>query len=145
MTDTFQDTESMTANKKKVVADMWVKFLDRNMSRDAFTNALYKHLSLHCQHIAHVDREGFYDEWFVQPQQRVKFMTRWCTFFEMGAFSEGAGSQFDDLHNAMYSSIMKHGERIYDIALYAHKENLRESITRMQAQLQELEGMHDED
>lgn len=136
----YTSTRFMTAADKGRVALQWERFLESNMARDKFGAKLYDHLHLHCGHIAHYNRDGFYAEWFAVPQRRIEFMQQWASDYRAGRFSWGAGSDYDDLNDAMYEALVKHADRIAILAERAVAENLREDIVRKQAMLDRMEG-----
>ena len=41
-----------------------------------FTEALYKHLTLHCSFIAHYNRAGFFQHYFEEPEMTLKFLSQ---------------------------------------------------------------------
>lgn len=108
----FTDVKFMTAVEKARVAKMWDRFLASNMAQSKFTKALYEHLHLHCNHIAHFDRGGFYHEQLSTPDRRLAFMRQWANDFQGGRFGWGAGSDYNDLHDVMWDALCKHADRI---------------------------------
>lgn len=140
MSTSYTSTRFMTAADKGRVAKQWERFLESNMARDKFGAKLYDHLHLHCGHIAHYDRDGFYAEWFAAPGKRIEFIQRWADDYQTGRLSWGANSDYDDLNAAMYKTLTQHADRIAILAQRAVAENLREDIVRKQAMLDRLEG-----
>ncbi len=68
--DQFTSVQFMTATEKRLLARAWQRFINANMSYEQFAKRVYNHLSLHCDHIAHYDINGFYHEWFADPVRR---------------------------------------------------------------------------
>jgi hypothetical protein len=63
-TPDFIDEPFMSAKEKEVVLNAWTRFLKNGCKFQDFTDALYRHLTLHCSFIAHYDRLGFYEFYF---------------------------------------------------------------------------------
>jgi hypothetical protein len=63
----FIDEPFMSGNEKKVVLNAWTRFLKNGCTFHDFTDALYRHLTLHCSFIAHYNRLGFYEFYFATP------------------------------------------------------------------------------
>lgn len=136
--DQFTDVKFMSAQDKARVATMFERFLADNMHRDKFTKALYEHFHLHCGHIAHYDRGGFYSEWFERPSSRVEFLRRLADDHESGRLYWGAGEDYRDLGTVMYGLVAAHADRIFTLAKAAHEANLTEHRARIDAQLEAL-------
>jgi len=60
----FADEQFMSAQEKATVFRAWMGFLKNGFAYQQFTNALYKHLTLHCSFIAHYNRAGFHEFYF---------------------------------------------------------------------------------
>ena len=65
----FADTEFMSAADKAKVFRQWCNFLKKNLDRRCFSKALYLHLSLHCDFIAHTNLDGFWDYYFSEDRE----------------------------------------------------------------------------
>jgi hypothetical protein len=63
-TPDFVDESFMSGKEKEVVLNTWTRFLKNGCKFHDFTDALYRHLTLHCSFIAHYDRPGFYEFYF---------------------------------------------------------------------------------
>jgi hypothetical protein len=63
----FIDEPFMSGKEKEVVLNAWTRFLKNGCKFNDFTDALYRHLALHCSFIAHYDRRGFYEFYFDTP------------------------------------------------------------------------------
>lgn len=61
----FSDGRFLKADEKERILKHWTAFLRGGLRRTQFTDALYKHLTLHCSFIAHYNIDGFYAEYFV--------------------------------------------------------------------------------
>lgn len=79
----MKDAKFMTAKEKGVVLKAWVLFM-RPMAGGKgaeelvrlFTDAIYKHLTLHCSFIAHYNRAGFFQHYFAEPEMTLKFLSQ---------------------------------------------------------------------
>lgn len=76
----YQDTQYMTANEKAKVVEDFTRLVqhvaEHGTSREmpaAFTVRLYEHLSMHCGHIAHYDRAGFWHAQLSTGQKAMSF------------------------------------------------------------------------
>jgi hypothetical protein len=63
----FIDEPFMSGKEKEVVLNAWTRFLKNGCTFHDFTDALYRHLTLHCSFIAHYNRLGFYEFYFATP------------------------------------------------------------------------------
>ena len=102
---TFRDAEFMTAREKELVLKAWVRFLRNGLRFGDFTRRLYEHLHLHCQFIAHYNRAGFYQTYFEQGEDTVRFLSQFdgrgeCRSVEYGMASWREGD-YGDLAQAM--------------------------------------------
>jgi hypothetical protein len=78
---TFTDAEYMTAGQKTHVFGIWKRFVAAIAAGKTkgdlfpfFTQPLYHHLTLHCGgFIAHYNRLGFFDTYFEEPEDTIRF------------------------------------------------------------------------
>ncbi len=70
----FIATEHNTAADKARFANHFVKFVEGNMKKELFPQWFYKRLSMMFGHIAHYDRDTFYNKWFATMDRRLSFM-----------------------------------------------------------------------
>ncbi len=70
----FLPTKFSTADDKAAFGNALLHFLEMNCRRELFTNSLYDRLSSCYGHIAHCDRETFYETWFDTDQDRLRFI-----------------------------------------------------------------------
>lgn len=117
----FTEQEFMTAADKAKVLKHWERFMkalvteyheeevDKYGNRmpkpfKAFTNELYKHLSLRASFIAHHDRGGFYREYFEEPEMTLKFMTQFDPTGPQISIEYGGSywkNQYPDINEAL--------------------------------------------
>jgi len=72
----FNDAHFMTADEKWRVLKAWERFLKGGCKREQFTKDLYHHLTGHCSFIAHYDVNGFYDTYFTNGGDTVRFLSQ---------------------------------------------------------------------
>lgn len=100
----FKDVQFMTAKQKQQVFNAWKRFIKGGFKFEQFSDALYKHLSLHCSFIAHYNRGGFWETYFQNPQDTAKFFTQFdrtkgCESVEYGM--NWIRGDYEDLNNAL--------------------------------------------
>lgn len=72
----FTATSFHSQGDKAKFANHFVRFLIAGCPESLFHHWFYKSLSSCFSHIAHYDRNGFYDVWFSTPQKRSEFVQR---------------------------------------------------------------------
>ncbi len=70
------DVKFMSGAEKRKVLKHWETFLKNGCKREHFTEALYDHLIQNCSFIAHYDRAGFYETYFVEGEDRAHFLSQ---------------------------------------------------------------------
>lgn len=70
----FLPTKFSTAEDKTAFGNTLLHFLEQGCKRELFTSSLYDRLSNCFEHIAHCDRETFYEFWFRTDQDRLRFV-----------------------------------------------------------------------
>lgn len=122
----FTDTKFMPAKEKERVLRAWESFLKNGCRPQDFTEALYHHLMQHCSFIAHYDRRGFYDTYFVEGEDTAHFLTQFdrskgCQSVEYGATYWLTGD-YADINNAMVDVAAKYIPLITQQALKKQKQ-----------------------
>lgn len=84
----FKDAQFLTAVQKEKIVKNFKSFLKNHMSLTTFTDALYKHFSLHCGFIAHYNRMGFYDTYFTSPEGKTTFYRALVMNHEMPDYAD---------------------------------------------------------
>jgi hypothetical protein len=105
----FTDSPFMTADEKRRVLRAWTRFFKHELPYRHFTKALYKHLTLHCGHIAHYDRLTYHRFYFEDGEELGRFLDQ----FDRSSGCRGAetGSTFwltgthADINNAMVDAV----------------------------------------
>lgn len=113
----FKDAKFMAAAEKTMVLKQWKAFIAGSFQWEHFTERLYKHLSLHCSFIAHYNRAGFYDTYFSNPEDTIRFVAQFDR--SKGSISVEYGMDFwlkgeyEDLNQAMCEAIDLYKKSIY--------------------------------
>jgi hypothetical protein len=115
----FTDAEYMTAGQKTHVFGAWKKFVAAVAAGKTkeelfgfFTDPIYKHLTLHCGgFIAHYNRLGFFETYFEEPEDTVRFFGQFDPDGDQrsveGGYDwwvrggNGTQAPYHDLNNAM--------------------------------------------
>lgn len=104
----FNDTKDMSASDKSTVYAAWIRFVNSGFNKRHFTKALYKHLILHCQFIAHYNLEVFYQTYFNDCEMKRKFICQFTGGRSAEHYSDmwlrngnDYCQQFYDINNAM--------------------------------------------
>lgn len=122
----FTDTKFMPAKEKERVLRAWEAFLKNGCRKEDFTEALYHHLMQRCSFIAHYDRRGFYDTYFVEGEDTAHFLTQFdrskgCMSVEYGDHW-WIGGDYADINNAMVDVAAKYIPLLTQQALKRQKE-----------------------
>ena len=72
----FVPTKLSSAADKVEFGNALLHFLDANCPQALFTKKLYNRLSMTFGHIAHYDRAGFYDTWFIRARHKAAFIEK---------------------------------------------------------------------
>ena len=72
----LHDSKFMPAAEKSKVLKQWEGFLQSGCLKVKFTKPLYHHLMQHCSFIAHYDIHGFYDTYFEEGDDTVRFLSQ---------------------------------------------------------------------
>lgn len=104
----FKDSKDMSADVKSTVYAAWIRFVNSGFKETQFTKALYQHLTLHCEFIAHYNRATFYDLYFRNEDMKDKFIQQFTTGRACEGYSDmwlrGGNDycqQFYDINKAM--------------------------------------------
>jgi hypothetical protein len=124
----MKDAQFMTAKEKESVLRQWIRFVKNQFKQNDFTEALYKHLSLHCSFIAHYNRAGFYATYFERPETTAKFLSQFdkdkgCKSVEYGGYYWIKYPEFDDLNSAMCDAIEPFKRAVYLLCETQEKQN----------------------
>jgi hypothetical protein len=70
----FTATQFSTIEDKVLFIEALIRFLCNHCDRDRFTRRVYDGLHLYLGHIAHYNMAGFYDNWFEDLVDQIKFL-----------------------------------------------------------------------
>lgn len=70
----FTPTQWDTAEQKAKFANHFVRFVESGFKKSLFFDWFYKRLSMTFGFIAHYNREGFYDTWFLTFNSQLEFL-----------------------------------------------------------------------
>ncbi len=120
------DTPYDTAKDKQLILKAWVTFLKHGCQEDHFTDRLYKHISLHCSFIAHFNRAGFYNTYFISGDRRRMFLSQFdkrgrCESVEYGGTYWG-GNGYEDIKAAMIEAAAEFIPTLLVEAAYAQRD-----------------------
>lgn len=123
----MKDVQFMTAKEKEMVLKQWKIFIKNGMKAEHFTDRLYNHLSLHCSFIAHYNRGGFYETYFVNPEDTIRFIgqfdkDRGNISIEYGMKCWLTDPDYNDLNQAMCDAIEPYKRGIYQGRANAERE-----------------------
>ena len=112
----FKDSKFMPAKEKARVLKAWETFLRNGCRQEDFTHALYEHLINHCSFIAHYNRAGFYDTYFVNGEDTAHFLTQFdrskgCQSMEYGGtgwLTDNYTNGLADINNAMVDTAARY-------------------------------------
>jgi len=115
----LHDSEFLSANDKALALKQWKRFVANGFTVSDFTERLYKHLSLHCEFIAHFNRAGFYATYFEDPDDTIRFLGQFdadlgCRSVEYGSSRWADSPDYADVNRAMCKILEPHKERIYE-------------------------------
>jgi hypothetical protein len=133
----FRDVKFMSVDDKRLVYQQWCRFLGAGMPWEKFTDRIYKHLSLHCGHIAHFNREGFYQTWFADGASRREFINLFLSDSLLQSHRSG-GPDYEDNNGAMASVLEARKDSLLSEATSAEVARLQGERARIDARLREL-------
>ncbi len=70
----FMPTRFSIAGDKAAFGNVLLHFLESNCTQELFTKSFYNRLSMCFGHLAHGDRQGFYDIWFTSDKNCLNFL-----------------------------------------------------------------------
>jgi hypothetical protein len=70
----FTATKFSTAADKAEFGNALLRFIESEWEAPLFTKTLYNRLSMCFGHIAHCDRQSFYERWFTSEAKRLEFL-----------------------------------------------------------------------
>lgn len=139
----FTPAEFMAAEDKEKVLRAWEQFLEHDFSEKFFTDRLYEHLTLHCSFIAHFSKDGFYRDYFEDPEYTTKFIRQFDKNFgyvsaeyRMDYWIKG---DFKDLNLAMCEEVSRRKKLLYAKLQTGIRTNALAEIERLKKRINSLE------
>jgi hypothetical protein len=134
----------MPAEEKEKALRDWKKFIEHDFDLKYFTERLYKHISLHCEFIAHFNRHGFYDSYFANPESTIKFLHQFdrdfgCVSVEYGSTRWLSSEDYADINTAMVGALEPYKSNIYPRLKQKAKERKLAEIERLKEEIKEME------
>lgn len=123
----FTDAKFLSAKQKAVILRAWRRFIEGGLRRSDFFEAIYSHLSLHCAFIAHYNRHGFYEVYFVQPETKIQFLSQFdrgqgATSIEYGGQNWLMHLEYSDINNAMCAVV----EEVIPVYLHRLEKEIKQ-------------------
>ena len=140
----FKSTRFLGAEEKEAVIKDWMNFMKNGFGREYFTKRLYDHLHLHCSFIAHFNINGFYDSYFENPENTMKFLSQFDNDYGYRSIEYGTtywftNEDYHDINSAMIESYEPHKEKIYTgLKLKTKKMKLRQ-IEQLKKEIWEID------
>jgi len=133
----MKDAQFMTAKEKELTLKQWRTFIRNGMQFKHFTKRIYQHLILHCEFIAHLDRWGFYQTYFEDPENTMRFLRQFDPkgdhkSVELRSTQWWTDSEYRDLNMAMSQVV---GENLEEITERLKKEVRNRDIAKAKALL----------
>lgn len=107
----------MDATQKKKVLNDWVRFLKSEFQFKYLTDALYRHLTLHCDFVSYFSKKWFYTCYFEFPEQTLRFIRqfdreRGCPSVEYGNNNWLKDPNYSDINNMMVDAMEKNKTKL---------------------------------
>ena len=129
--DQFTPTRWDSAEEKARFARQFIRFVKSDFAERDFSNAFYRRLALSFGHIAHFNRQGFYQEFFTATRGKVRFLRMTLAHSGWG----DPGFTYSDVERALQSWLHQNGVLgRYERRLAAEQEAAeRAELARLQA------------
>jgi len=133
----------MPAEEKEKVLKDWKRFIESDFSKANFTKSLYQHLIQHCEFIAHFNQYGFYDTYFEDPEDTLKFIKQFdksqgCLSVEYGMTYWLNSDDYKDINTAMVEVMEPYKSEIYPRLRQRARERKLGEIERIKREIEEL-------
>ena len=116
----FRASEFMTVREKELTLKSWVRFLKNGLRFEDFTDRLYRHLHLHCGFIAHYNRLGFYETYFENGEDTVRFLSQFDKRGDSQSVEYGGtwwqSGDYEDLARAMIEEAAPYIPKLMELA-----------------------------
>jgi len=132
----FVASKFSTADEKAEFANKLMAFIESGFEEKKFTKALYRRLTLTFSMIAHYDRAGFWAEYFIRTEDKVRFLEQLATHPCYG----DPEYTYSDVEKAVKSRVRHMGFVGYyaDLAKAETEQAERATLARLQAKYDSL-------
>jgi len=133
----------MPAEEKEKVLKDWQRFIAADFNKARFTKRLYNHLIQHCSFIAHYNQGGFYDTYFEDPEDTLKFIKQFdreqgCISIEYGMTYWLNSDDYRDINTAMVELMEPYKSEIYPRLKQKARERKLGEIERLKREIETL-------
>jgi len=125
----MKDSRFMDVADKARALKQWETFLKRGLRRQNFTKPLYHHLTQHCSFIAHYDLDGFYETYFHEGEDTVRFLSQFDNrngipaSVEYGMTYWYTDTDYNDINSEMCKIASKYIPSLLKAAQQSQKNN----------------------
>jgi hypothetical protein len=132
----FEDETFLSKIQKEKILKSWCRFII-GFKFGNFTDVLYQHLHLHCRFIAHYSRQGFYQEYFKDPQDISRFLKLFEGSCPMSwrlynrDLTSAMMQELEKQKNRIFSDIAKSNLKKQEMALDLAKRNLEDAYAKL--------------
>ena len=139
----MKSTPFMPADEKEKVLKDWQRFIESDFNKAKFTKRLYNQLIQHCSFIAHYNQGGFYDTYFEDPEDTMRFMKQFdrkhgCVSVEYGMTYWLTSDDYKDINTAMVEIMGPYKAEIYPRLRQRARERKLGEIERLKREIEEL-------
>jgi len=138
-----KSVQFQSAEEKEKVLKEWQRFIAADFNSARFTKRLYNHLIQHCSFIAHYNQGGFYDTYFDNPEDTLKFMKQFdrdqgCISIEYGMKHWLTAEDYQDINTAMVDAIEPYKADLYPRLKQKAKERKLSEMERLKKEIEDL-------
>ena len=114
---------------------------DFNKAR--FTKRLYNHLIQHCSFIAHYNQGAFYETYFDDPEDTLRFMKQFdrdqgCVSVEYGMTYWIKNDDYGDINTAMVEAVEPYVSELYPRLKQKAKDKKLAEIEKLKREINEI-------
>ena len=155
----FKSVQFMTSKEKELVYKQWKRFIEKLVEDNGenkvdkygnempvlfrhFTDRVYNHLSVHCSFIAHWDRYGFFNTYFGNPEDTIRFIHQFdgdYGYISIEYGMEWVGGDYEDLNKEMCKVVEQYKSKLYDKLKAQVKSNKIDEIRRLKREIVNME------
>ncbi len=138
-----QSTQFMSAEEKEIVLKHWQRFIAADFSKARFTKRPYGHLIQYCSFIAHYNQGAFYDMYFEDPEDTLRFMKQFdkdqgCISLEYGMTYWLKNDDYRNINTTMAEAMEPCKSELYPRLEQKAKERKLAEIEKLKRQIGRL-------